>query len=321
MDIRAAIIGCGAIAEEHLKALAEVGGIEAVAYCDVDLDRADRLCAMYGGDYATTEVDRVLDDAAIDLVYICTHHDTHAPIAIRACEAGKHIMMEKPVALTIEEIDDVAEAIARSGVTFMSAFKLRYYPMVERARRFIPNPLMAVAQVMDERWPDDFWATDPVRGGGNLLSQGVHAMDLLCHLNGSEPELIYAEGGAFTHDGGVNPDSLVATIRFANGRVASLAQADAGSTPLVSKFSFQLVDGVRSVHLHDRLRSGLFFDGRSAETIIDERELGMIEENRALLNALRTSTPPPTGIADGRRATLMVLRAFEAIRTGLPQRL
>jgi predicted dehydrogenase len=185
---------------------------------------------------------------------------------------------------------------------------------------FIPDPIISIGQVMDVRWPDDFWGQHPTMGGGNVLSQGCHAVDLLCHLNRSQPVSIFAEGGAFTHPGSPVIDNMVSTIRFANGRIASLAQGDSGATPYVSKWSFQLADGLKSVHLHDRLKAATFFDGDRTWTERDNEELGMLEENRAFIEALRTGSQPPTTWRDGLRATSVLLGAFEAIRSGVPHR-
>lgn len=309
------MIGCGAIAEEHLRCISQLENIEAVVFCDTDIARARLMLDQYGGAYATDDVARVFDDSRITAVYICTFHDTHAPLAIRACRAGKHIMMEKPLALTIDECLAIGEAVESSGVTMMTAFKLRYYPLVRRAREFIPQPTVTIAQMMDARWPDDFWAQHPVMGGGNVLSQGCHTMDLIYYLNRSEPVSIFAEGGTYTHQRTTVIDNIAAVIRFANGRVASVAQGDSGQTPFLSKFSFQIIGEGKSVHLHDRLRTGTFFDGERTEVIHDAEERGMMEENREFRDALLAGRPPHTTYIDGLRATTMALKAFESIRT------
>lgn len=319
MSIRIGIIGCGAIAREHARALATLDGAELFGYADVDERAARSMRDEFGGTIATTDAAALIADDRVDVVYVCTWHDSHAPLVEHAARARRNVVLEKPMAITREDCIRICDAVERSGIVLMTAFKLRFYPMVERVRAFITSPIVSLAQVMDTRWPDDFWAQRPVVGGGNVLSQGPHAMDLLVHLNRSEPETIYAEGGTFTHDGDL-VDNLVATIRFANGRIASLAQGDSATTPHLSKFSFQLVDGVRSAHLYDRLRTATLFDGREITTHHDEHELGMLEENRAFLSALRGESAPPTSHIDGLRATSMVLAAIDAIRTGRPQR-
>jgi predicted dehydrogenase len=318
MSIRIGIIGCGAIAREHARTLVTIEGAELFAYADVSEPAAIAMRDAFGGTIATTNPMEVIGDDRVDVVYICTWHDSHARLVELAASARKPVVLEKPMAITREDCLRICDAVERSGITLMTAFKLRFYPIVERARSFIERPIMSVAQIMDTRWPDEFWAARPVVGGGNVLSQGPHAMDLLYHLNRSEPAVIYAEGGTFTHDGEL-VDNIVATIRFANGRIASLAQGDSGTTPYVSKFSFQIVDGTRSVHIHDRLKSGVFYDGVDVEHIRDAEELGMLEENRAFIRALRGEIAPPTNHIDGLRATSMVLAAIEAIRTGKPQ--
>lgn len=318
--IRAGFIGCGAIAVEHLIALTEVDGIEPAAYYDVDMTRAHDAQLRFGGEVVET-VDALLERSDVDVVYICTHHDSHRELALRACRAGKNIMMEKPMALTLEACDDIVNAVQQAGVVMMTAFKLRYYPLVDRVRDFIAKPVVATAHIMDNRWPDDYWAQDPVRGGGNVQSQGVHGMDLLCHLFDDVPATIYAEGGRLTHDTGDVVDTIVTTIRFTRGGVASLTVSDAGWTPYSSKFSFQLADGHRTAHLHNRLRSAHLFDGRETSMWEDERELGMIRENEELVRALQSGRAPMTTELEGRQATSMVLAAIESVRTGRPQHL
>lgn len=316
-----AIIGCGAIAREHLIAIQTIVGLKPYAYCDVHAERAELFLREYGGSYATTTPNRLLHDPEINAVYICTHHDTHTSLAIAACNAGKHVMMEKPLALTVEECAEIGKAVEQTGVKFMTGFKLRYNPIVLKSREFLPNPTFVMAQIMDTRWPDDFWAQDPVKGGGNVLSQGCHAMDLACYLNGSDPVEIFAECGTCSHTGTEVIDSLVATIRFANGNFASVAIGDSGTIPYLSKFSFQAVGAGRSVLLHDRLKRGEYFDGKTSESLVQERELGMEWENREFLAALTENRLPATGWRDGLRATAMIRAAFRAAETRMAQSL
>lgn len=319
--LRVAILGCGSMGNIHAQCLSQIDGVRLRALCDADEARARALARSFPADVITTDPEHIFADDAIDAVYICTYHDTHSDLAIRAARAGKHVLMEKPLALTLDECYSVGNAVEKYGITLMTGFKMRYYPSVARAREFIPSPIMTIAQMMDARWPDDFWANDPVRGGGNVLSQGCHTMDLVCHLNVSNPVRIHAEGGNFTHPGLDIVDNLVATIKFANGSIASVAQGDSGQTPVVSKFSFQLTDGLRTVHLRDRLKTVTLFDGETSTEHVDREEVGFLEMNRDFIRALRERRPPPITHRDGLRATQLLLRAVESLRTGVPQSL
>lgn len=310
------IIGCGEMGRTHARCIAALGLGKISALCDTDESYARSLAEFAPGAYTTTQSDRLIRDDSIDTVYICTHNESHAGLGIAAAHAGKHIMMEKPVAMTLRECSDLTDAVDHSGVRFMTAFKLRYYPSVGRVRAFMPHPFLCIAQMIDERWPDSFWGNDTLRGGGNVLSQGCHAVDLMCHLLDETPVSIYAHGGNLHHPGLAITDLLTATVSFANGASGSIVIGDAGRTPFLSKLSFQVMDGIRTAHLHDRLRQVHFWDGTKEHKHIDSEEMGFLEENREFLTALSDSRQPSASLADGIRATVILLRAQESLKSG-----
>ncbi len=314
--IRLGIIGCGHLGRVHAECLKKRPEAELVAFADLSGAAARKCLNDFGGDYATTEVPKVLHDARIDAVYICTRHDSHAPLAIAAARAGKHILIEKPLALTVEECEAVADAVERAGVHLMPAFKMRYYPLVQKARRFIPAPQVLVGQMMDGRWADTLWAQDPVQGGANVHSQGCHTTDLLRYLAGSEPRRLWAAGGALTHPGHPCIDQCLCSIEFVNGHVGSWIQGDACLGPFTSKFFFELFGEGKSVQLYDRLKKATFFDGQ--KSWIEERteEEGFQLENQEFIAALHAGRSPALTAQDGIQATRVVLAADRAIRTG-----
>lgn len=321
MSLNFGLIGCGNLARSHASSLEKIDGARFAAYADVNGEAANNYLNDYGGDYATTDTEKVLKDDAIDAVYICTPHDSHASLAVAAAKAGKHIFIEKPLALTVEECETVAEAVEQTGVYLMPGFKMRYYPLIQKAHAFIPEPQVLVGQMMDGRWPDDIWAQDPVRGGANVLSQGCHTTDIMRYLSGSEPVRLWAAGGALTHKGHPCVDQCVATIQFENGHVGSWVQGDAGMPQYVSKFFFELFGDNRSVQLYDRLKKATFHDGDKTWTETREEEEGFLMENREFVRALRENRTPELTARDGIQATRIVLAAIQAIRTGEVQRL
>ena len=316
-----ALIGCGSIGEAHAACLARIPSVKLRTFCDLNLSRAADLCARYEGVTATNNPEVIFNNSTIDAVYICTQTDTHVALALDAIRAGKHIMMEKPLALSIAECRAVQKSVKASNIKFMTAFKLRYNPCAQLAREFLPHPIMSNAQLSDRRWQDDFWGNDPVKGGGNVLSQGVHAMDLLYYLHQSEPIRIYAEGGNHSHPGIDIIDSIAATIAFENGSFAAITIGDAGETPLVSKFSFQSFDGVKSFHLFNRMKSILLNDGESIRERHETEEIGLMAESEAFVHCIEHDTAPPSTVLDGVRASAMIQLAFDAIRTGIPQKM
>ncbi len=317
--IRVGIIGCGSLGKVHARCLKKIAGAELVAYADIAEEAATAMLQEFGGEYTTSNNERVIEDPNLDAIYICTRHDSHAPLAIAVAQAGKHILIEKPLALSLPECEAVADAVSQSGVHLMPAFKMRYYPLVQKAHEFIPRPQVVVGQMMDNRWKDDFWAQDPVQGGANVHSQGCHTTDILRYFAASEPQRVWAAGGAMTHPGHPCIDQCVATIEFGSGVVASWVQGDAALGQFTSKFFFELFGDGKSVQLYDRLKKATFFDGST--TWVEERteEEGFQLENEEFIGALLAGLAPALTARDGIQATRMVLAADQAIRTGAVQ--
>jgi predicted dehydrogenase len=248
---------------------------------------------------------------------VLTQHDSHAEFCVRAAEAGKHVLVEKPLALTVEDYLRVERAVQRTGITLMTGFKMRYYDLVQRVKGILPHPLMLTMQMMDNRWPDDFWANDPVRGGGNVLSQGCHSCDLLRYLAGADPLEVNAIGGNYYQPTGVI-DNVCATFKFANGVIASWVQGDCRVPAAVSKFYLQAFEKDHSITLSDRL-TRMVVNTPEGVTETRSTETGFVEENRTFIHALQNSLPAPIDHRDGLYATLMVLQAFASVRSGKPE--
>lgn len=321
-DIQLGLIGCGSLGRVHAECVKKIAGpARFAAFADTSEAAAQSALSDFGGDYATTDVERVLTDKRIAAVYICTRHDSHAPLAIAAARAQKHILIEKPLALRLQDCQAVADAVQQAGVYLMPAFKMRYYPLVQKAHAFIPRPQVLLGQMMDNRWGDDSWAQDPIQGGANVHSQGCHTTDILRYFAGAEPKRIWAAGGMLTHPGHPCIDQCVASIQFANGHVASWVQGDAALGQFTSKFFFELFGDGKSVQLHDRLKQATFFDGEKTWTEQRSEEEGFLLENREFIAALAEARPPALTALDGIQATRMVLAADQAIRTGRVQEL
>lgn len=315
---RAALIGCGGLGKIHAQMVQQLDGMRMAAFCDVDGARAESLCREFGGDYATNDVERIFADHSLQVVYICTHHDTHAEYCIRAAQAGKHILVEKPLALTVEECVEIGRTVEATGVKLMTAFKMRYFDMIAKVKELIPNPLLVTMQMMDNRWPDEMWANDPIKGGGNVLSQGVHSCDILRYVAGSDPVSVYAVGRNYYQKSGVI-DNMAAVFRFANGATGNLVQGDSHCPSLVSKFFLQVFAENRSATLSNRLTT-LVYQERGAEPVTyRSSETGFLEENRDFLRALQEDRPAPIDQRDGLLATLMILQGFRSIQTEQPQ--
>lgn len=314
--IRVALIGCGSYGAQHAEFFAATPTVKFHAVADLAAERAEGFAAKYGAGYATTEVARIWDDPQIDAVWICTQHHTHAPLAEQAAAAGKNFFLEKPLALTLADCDRIVAAVERSGVLAASGFKLRFFPAVVAAKQFITRPQLTTGHVIDDHWPSDFWANDPVQGGGNVLSQGCHIMDTILHLHASSPVRVYAAGGNRNHPKRDIVDTAAITLTFADGAVANLSVGDVGVPPHASKFALQTSDGTRSLSLYNRLNSLMTrVDGKTTEHPAWPED-GAAVIDREFIKAVAIGGPSPVTVQSARRTTAVVIAAIESIKTG-----
>jgi predicted dehydrogenase/nucleoside-diphosphate-sugar epimerase len=136
--MRAALIGCGKIAKMHVSALAGAG-VELVAVCDRDQQRATQIAALAPGARAYGDVDALLADMRPDVVHVLTSPSSHAALAIKAAQAGAHVLVEKPVALSVEEADAMIDAARANGVRVMANHNWLFKPSVQRARELVES--------------------------------------------------------------------------------------------------------------------------------------------------------------------------------------
>jgi predicted dehydrogenase len=292
--------------------VAAMDGVEVVAIADVNLAAAEAFQRDFGGRYATLEPARILEDPEVDAVIISTHHDSHTPLALQAAAAGKHILIEKPIALTVEECRRIVSAIESAKVTATVNFKFRMAPAVLMAKRIVPRPVATLGQLAMNPMPADIWVRDPIRGGGLILATACHVLDMIYWLNESEPVRIYADGES---------DAAAVTVRFANNAVAGLLLADAGENPYVGKWLHQIFDGQRSAVLYDHFRQARFSCAQldhfaAPDDLRADGTYGVLED---FVFSIRAGRSPVITVRDGLRATLLATKILDSMRSGKPQ--
>ena len=183
MNPRIAIIGCGLIGRKRLAAL-PAGDFAAA--CDLELGRAEQLVASARTGYATDDAARVLADPAIDAVIVCTLNAALAPLALAAIRAGKHVLVEKPGAISTKQADELIDAARAAGVRVRVGFNHRFHPALLQARSLYESGALGPLMFVRGRYGhggrvgyDREWRADPtLSGGGELIDQGVHLIDL-----------------------------------------------------------------------------------------------------------------------------------------------
>jgi UDP-N-acetyl-2-amino-2-deoxyglucuronate dehydrogenase len=231
MTLPIAIVGCGKIAGNHALALQRVPGVEVVACCDPDLDRARAFAAEYGIAHAVAGLDDLLDSNPA-AVTVCTPHPVHEQVVVWAAGAGLHVLCEKPIAVELAAADRMIAATERAGVTFGVVFQRRFWPAAQRIRAAIDDgrlgrPVLGEVSVLLHR-PGEYYAADAWRGrwdtdgGGVLMTQAIHQIDLLAWFFG---EPVRVSGFIRTHTHGAHietEDAASAVVAFASGATATI---------------------------------------------------------------------------------------------------
>lgn len=230
MTHRVGIIGAGAIARDHVNAYAAIEGIEVAAVVDRHPERARALARLAGDATWGIDIDALLADPAIDAIDICTSPDSHAAITIAAAGQGKAIHLEKPVALRLDEVDAMLDAVGRAGVPFMVGQTTRFQPVhLEIADQIasgaIGQPRMLhVSFYAGHLWPGGWraWQLDEERCGEHIVHNGIHVIDLATWLLQAAPVRVFARGVRTFASGMPTPDSFHVILRFGNGAQALL---------------------------------------------------------------------------------------------------
>jgi predicted dehydrogenase len=200
------MIGCGFIAGVHLdayEALREAGReFEVVAAADPLPGRAASFAAVRGIPRALDDYRALLELDEVTAVNVCTSNTSHRDVAVAAAAAGKHVFLEKPIAMTLEEADEVIEACERAGVTLMVGHSQRFAAIHWQLKELIDSgelgrPLhVSTTTFAGYFWPGAWhaWQIDPAQSGGNLVQNGIHDLDLFCWLFGEAPTSVFARG-------------------------------------------------------------------------------------------------------------------------------
>lgn len=321
--LHAGIIGCGNIAKAHAQACRQAGlPIVLDAYCDQQEVQASKFLAEFGGRYATTSPDRLADDPALDAIYICSPNHCHLDNLAAVAPSGKAVFMEKPLVTRREDFTAMAALIDRYRLRFFPGLKIRFNPMMRRLRELAPQAHCVLGQVIDGPWGANHWQSDPARGGGHCLSQGIYAAEGMRYLSGGEPIWVTARG--YKKHGGSDlcMDTLAAVFEFDNGCAGALTLADTAPAPDNGKFLFELFGPGISAALSQRFtRLAYRRAGDKQEEILGGEESGMVEENRHFVECLLQRRPFELSFRDGWVCSEMIFAALESIKTQQPVRI
>jgi predicted dehydrogenase len=307
--IRVALVGAGGFAQgmhlPNLQKLRDDYTIRAIA--SRTGANASSVAQRYGAEYATTDFDQVIGDKDIDLLVIATRHHLHAELTLRALQAGKHVLVEKPLALTVDEVQRIqafyAAALTDAPV-LMTGFNRRFSPAIQAARRLIEQrsgPLVVNYRMNAGHIPGEHWVHGP-EGGGRNIGEACHIYDLFHYLTGNRWKDVKVAAISTGSKHWRRDDNFIANVEFEDGSVCSLTYTALGSKTHPKEQMEVFCDA--KVLVLDDYRKLTVSGGRggwSASTI----QKGQFEELKALSAALKGHAPWPISLEDQVATTLL----------------
>jgi UDP-N-acetyl-2-amino-2-deoxyglucuronate dehydrogenase len=340
------IVGCGMISSFHAKALADVRGAKLVACFDTRAESAEKFAAA-NRCKAYTNLDKMLADPEVGAVTIATPSGAHMEPAVAAARAGKHVIVEKPLEITLKKCDRMIEACDKAGVKLAAIFPSRFHDASLKLKRAIDAGRFGRLTLGDSyvKWfrtqayyDSGAWrGTWALDGGGALMNQAIHSVDLLTWLMGPVVE-IQAQAATLAHERIEVEDTVVATLRFENGALGVLEATTAAYPGYLKRIEIHGSDGTAVLEEED-LKSWDFVKLRKDDKAIHDQMLklksvgggasdpsaighhGHAKQFADFVDAIRKDRPPAVDGREGRRSVEIILGVYKAAETGKPVKL
>lgn len=315
------LIGAGWWGERHATAIARAGGLRLVASCRENAQAIDGFAARHGG-AGYRRIDDLLADPAIEAVVIATPHHLHEAHAVAALAAGKHVLLEKPMATSVAACDRIAAAARQAGTELALGHTMRFFAPLVAAKAVLDRGELGAVRFargsMIKLWMEPNrrpWHHDPACGGGLLLTAGIHVVDAVLWLIGAP--LRHVHGVIATGFHAMAADDIAQlTLRFDGGALASISSV--GYTDGAPVIAFELVceRGTMIITPGSGVRIGQGGIWRDLSVVMpaDVAEDALIEEWRAFARTVRQGAPPAVDALAGRRVIACLEAGFESAR-------
>lgn len=319
-EVRIGMIGAGGYARGMLLPHFKTNGAGFGSIMTASGLSARDVAKQYGFASVMSNPDDVIADDAVNLVVIATRHDTHASLAQTALEHSKHVFVEKPIALNDGELDAVINAARNSAGRLMVGFNRRFSPAAAQARPFFAGrtyPLSILYRVNAGRIPSSSWIQDPVEGGGRIVGEVCHFIDLMHFLTGSLTTRVFAESVSRRSNDITDDDSVFISLRFADGStgaIAYLAEGDKG----LNKERVEIFGGGKTFVIDDFSQTVSYAVGKGTVTKAKSQDKGQGEEVRVVCSTVLSGAEAPIALVDLERTTRATFRILDSLRTGLP---
>jgi predicted dehydrogenase/threonine dehydrogenase-like Zn-dependent dehydrogenase len=314
-----ALVGAGNLARwAHLPNLKKTPGVHLRAIHSTSGSRGKSYALRFGAAYCATDYSEILKDSEIQAVVIVSRNQHHAPQALAALRAGKHVFVEKPMALTEEECRELYRAVEDTGKQLTVGFNRRYAPSYVVLKKHLSKrtgPAVLNCRVNSPGISGSYWMADPAIGGA-VLGEACHFVDLMYWLLDFEPVEVSAYSLPTGRKDPIGENNLVATFRFADGSIANLTYCTVGSRTSSGERVEVFATGLGASS--EDFKQSVVRTGVVRKRSSWFAEKGYEAQMRAFFAALKNGRPAEITVRDGVRSTLGCLRMLQSARENRP---
>jgi polar amino acid transport system substrate-binding protein len=316
------LIGAGGYAQKVLLPNFKAAGAVFSSIASASGVSARDVGTKYGFTRFLSDARDVIDDDEANLIVIATRHDSHAELTTLALDRGKHVLVEKPLALDDAELDSVLDAAANSEGQLLVGFNRRFSPLAARAKEIFggrQSPLSILYRVNAGRIPREHWIQDAREGGGRIIGEVCHFIDFMQFLTGAAPTSVFGKAVTPGKGGIVSEDSVLITLQFAdgsNGTIAYLAEGDSS----LAKERIEIFGEGKTFVINDFRNASLYAGGREKKETLRQQNKGQPEETRVVCAVVAEGKPIPITLQELEATTRATFRINDSLRTGQPRK-
>ncbi len=319
-DLKVGLVGAGNLAKwAHLPALSKLPNVSLHAVCSASGARGNTYAKRFGAAYFCSDYRQILDDPEIDVVMVLSRNQHHFSQAYEALMAGKHVFVEKPMALTAAECRELYNAAAVSGAQLTVGFNRRFAPFYRELKKSLKGrigPAVINCRMSSPGISGTYWMADPSIGGA-IIGEAVHFVDLMYWLLESEPINVSAYCLPTGKTDPIGENNLVATFRFADGSIGSLNYSTIGSKKAQGERVEVFAKGVSSmVQDFTRFKSVSSSKQKRSSLWADK---GYDVQLSSFFRRLASGDPPEITVRDGARATLVCVEMLKSAQALTPR--
>ena len=316
-ELGVALAGAGNLARwAHLPNLKKIPGTRLQSVYSANGARGKSYALRFGAKYCCTDYEEILNDPGVDVVLLTSRNHLHARQALDALRAGKHVFVEKPMALTEQECAELTRAVEETGKQLTVGFNRRFAPFYIELKRQLARrraPAVVNVRVNSPGISGSYWMADPAEGGA-ILGEACHFVDLLFWLLESEPVSVSAYSLPTGSKDPVGENNLAASFRFADGSIGNFTYCTVGSKTSGGERVEVFAPGIGSATEDFKRLTVSATLRRSHSSMWAQKGYG--EQMAAFFKGIREGRPPEVTVRDGARATIVCLRMLDSARTG-----